>query len=79
MRQPPFKIKNPNDISNTLNKNEEDLLKELMDEYLVIIPKIYKFNNAKLVSLNLSRSYLTKGVFISFIGMILTLLINGGL
>ncbi|MBU4534233.1 MAG: hypothetical protein KKF16_00010 [Euryarchaeota archaeon] len=74
----PFEIKNPNNISTKLNKNEENLLAELMDDYLVIIPKIYKFNNAKLISLNSSMSYLIKGIFISFIGMIITLLINGG-
>ncbi|AEG17673.1 hypothetical protein [Methanobacterium paludis] len=75
----PFDIKNPNLIMEKLNKKQDDLTNDLIDRYLSIIPQIHNFNDIKVISLESSRTFLIYGIFISFIGLIITLFVNGGL
>jgi hypothetical protein len=74
----PYDVKDPNSIVNKLYKNELDLTKELFDRYVSITPQIHNFNDIKVISLESSRKFLILGVFLSFIGLIITILFNGG-
>lgn len=74
----PFDVKNPNLLMKKLNKKDDDLINELMKRYLFIISEIHKFNNNKVVSLEASRRFLIIGIAVSFIGLIITIILNMG-
>ncbi|WP_321421298.1 hypothetical protein [uncultured Methanobacterium sp.] len=74
----PFDLKNPEKIMEKLDKEHDDLLNELIDLYLAIIPQIHKLNNSKAISLESSRKFLIIGILFSFFGLIITICLNGG-
>ena len=74
----PYEVKDPNLIMKNLDKNRDDLLNDLIDRYIVIIPQIHNFNDSKVDSLQLSRIFLICGLFLSFIGLIMVIYVNGG-
>jgi len=75
----PFDVKDPNSMRDQLDKEEDHLTNELIDRYLAIIPQMNNFNDSKVISLEASRRFLFWGIFISSIGLIITIFVNGGL
>jgi hypothetical protein len=75
----PFDVKNPNLLKKKLDKKEEDLTKELINRYLAIIPQIHNFNNTKATLIERSWKVLIIGLFISILGLIITICAKGGL
>ena len=75
----PFDVKDPNILREELTKEQNDLTSELVDRYLAITPQVNIDNDSKVISLEESRKFLFWGIFIAFIGLIITILVNGSL
>lgn len=74
----PYDFKDPNEVRVQLDKEEDILTNELIDRYLAIIPQLNNFNDSKVLSIKESRRFLFWGISISFVGLIITICLNGG-
>jgi hypothetical protein len=74
----PLNADNPDGLLELFDKDEKTIQEELKFHYSASISQIKNLNDIKDSLLTKSRKFLVAGIFLSFIGLIITLCMNGG-
>lgn len=74
----PLNEDDPDELLKNFDEDEKTMREKLKFNYSASISQIKNINDIKASSLTKSSEFLIVGIFLSFIGLIITLCINGG-